>query len=168
MSPADEFQPPPEGTLIRLARQARGLSPEEAAELTPIRLRGGRWRQIEKGYERKEPLKLVRAPDLTLAHMAHTVGVSPDRLSEAGRSEAAEILSEILRAGAGETTATAPIASQEEELLRRVIAATAKELGLSADEAAEAFRRARKDIEESRPASEEPKGPQSSKRRDAG
>lgn len=97
MSSADELQPPPEASLIQLARKARGLSPEKAAELTPIRLRGGRWRQIENGYERKNPPKPVRAPDLTLAHMAHVVGVAPERLEEAGRGDAAEILREILR-----------------------------------------------------------------------
>lgn len=97
MSSADELQPPPEASLIRLARQARGLSPETAADLTPIRLRGGRWRQIENGYERKNPPKPVRAPDLTLAHMAQVVGVSPERLAEAGREDAAEILREIQR-----------------------------------------------------------------------
>lgn len=96
VSSVDELQPPPEAPLIRLARQARGLSPEKAADLTPIRLRGGRWRQIENGYERKNPPKPVRAPALTLAHMAHAVGVTPERLSEAGREDAAEILREIL------------------------------------------------------------------------
>ncbi|MFF5004650.1 hypothetical protein ACFY3G_17685 [Streptomyces phaeochromogenes] len=41
--------------------------------------------------------------------------------------------------------------SQEEEVLRRVIAATAKELGLTPSEADEAYRRARQDLEQSRP-----------------
>ncbi|QQM44970.1 helix-turn-helix domain-containing protein [Streptomyces liliifuscus] len=89
--------PRPEATLIRLARQARGLSPEAAAELTPIRLGGSRWREIEKGYKGKSARQDVRAPGLTLAHMAHAVGLSPERLDEAGRGDAAEILREILR-----------------------------------------------------------------------
>ncbi|MFR0354109.1 hypothetical protein [Streptomyces sediminimaris] len=88
-------QPPPEADLIRLARQARGLSPEEAADRTPVRIKGFRWRQIEKGWKGKpgasDPAK---APDKTLAHMAHTVGVSSARLAE-HRPEAAEILREI-------------------------------------------------------------------------
>jgi hypothetical protein len=98
VSPASEdLQPPPEASLIRLARMARGISPETAADLTPIRLKGGRWRHIERGYEPKKPPKPVRAPAVTLAHMAHVVGVSPERLSEVGRGDAAQILREILR-----------------------------------------------------------------------
>ncbi|MGW5477611.1 hypothetical protein [Streptomyces sp. NPDC004008] len=89
-------KPPPEADLIRLARQARGLSPEEAADRTPIRLGGFRWRQIENGFKGKSGSSPeVRAPDKTLAHMAHTVGVTPSRLIEAGRGAAAEILREI-------------------------------------------------------------------------
>jgi hypothetical protein len=71
------------------------LSPEKAAELTHIRLGGGRWRHIERGYQTKN--RPVRAPDKTLAHMAHVVGVSPERLGEVGREDAAEVLREILR-----------------------------------------------------------------------
>ncbi|MFJ8140616.1 hypothetical protein [Streptomyces sp. NPDC096013] len=89
--------PPPEAGLIRVARMARGLSPEAAALQTPIRLGGARWRHIERGYEPKRPPKKVRAPDTTLAHMAHVVGVSPDRLAEVGRETAAVVLREILR-----------------------------------------------------------------------
>jgi hypothetical protein len=87
--------PPPEGTLIRVAREARGLSPETAAEQTSIRLGGARWRQIERGYKGRG--QVVRAPARTLAHMAHLVGVTPERLREAGREDAAEVLEEILR-----------------------------------------------------------------------
>lgn len=97
-------KPAPEGELIRLARQARGLSPEEAADRTPIRIKGFRWRQIENGYKGKvgasDP---VRAPDKTLAHMAYTVGVTSARLVEVGREAAAEILREIQIQRAGET-----------------------------------------------------------------
>ncbi|MCI3271441.1 hypothetical protein [Streptomyces cylindrosporus] len=96
-------QPPPEADLIRLARQARGLSPEEAAEQTPVRIKGFRWRQIEKGFRGKVgESDRVAAPARTLAHMAYTVGVTPDRLTEAGRDDAANILREIQiqRAGA--------------------------------------------------------------------
>ncbi|MFM9473990.1 hypothetical protein ACKI1J_15770 [Streptomyces scabiei] len=92
----EAFQPPTEATLIRLARQARGLSPEAAAQLVPIRLGGSRWREIEKGFKGTERRE-VRAPDLTLAHMAHVVGVAPERLDSAGRTDAADILREILR-----------------------------------------------------------------------
>lgn len=97
-------KPAPEGELIRLARQARGLSPEEAADRTPIRIKGFRWRQIENGFKGKvgesDP---VRAPDKTLAHMAYTVGVTPKRLAEVGRDAAAQILREIQIQRAGES-----------------------------------------------------------------
>lgn len=88
-------QPPPEADLIRLARQARGLSPEEAADRTPIRIKGFRWRQIEKGWKGKPGASdPVSAPAKTVAHMAHTVGVASARLAEC-RPDAAEILREI-------------------------------------------------------------------------
>jgi hypothetical protein len=88
-------KPPPEADLIRLARQARGLSPEEAADRTPIRIKGFRWRQIEKGWKGKPGASdVAKAPDKTLAHMAHTVGVTSARLAE-HRPEAARILREI-------------------------------------------------------------------------
>jgi transcriptional regulator with XRE-family HTH domain len=93
--PHEAHQPPPEADLIRIARLARGLSPEKAAELTHIRLGGGRWRHIERGYQMKN--RPVRAPGKTLAHMAHVVGVTPERLAEVGREDAAEVLREILR-----------------------------------------------------------------------
>src|SRR2546426_821046 len=96
--------PAPEGELIRLARQARGLSPEEAADRTPIRIKRFRWLQIEKGYKGKvgesDP---VKALPKTLAHMAHTVAVTPRRLTEVGREDAAKILREILIQDAGRT-----------------------------------------------------------------
>ncbi|MFD9107179.1 hypothetical protein [Streptomyces bottropensis] len=113
----EAFQPPSEATLIRLARQARGLSPEAAAQLVPIRLGGSRWREIEKGFkgtERKE----VRAPALTLAHMAHVVGVAPERLDSAGRTDAADILREILRQEPSAPIAPAPYADLSDRLER--------------------------------------------------
>lgn len=98
-------QPPPEADLIRLARQARGLSPEEAADRTPVRIGGFRWRQIEKGFKGKVGAsERVIAPKKTLAHMAHTVSVSPARLTEAGREDAAAILREIQIQNAGATS----------------------------------------------------------------
>jgi hypothetical protein len=88
-------KPPPEGELIRLARQARGLSIEEAAEMTPVRIGRFRWRQIETGFKGKIGASArVHAPDKTLAHMAHTVGVLSARLAKF-RPEAAAILREI-------------------------------------------------------------------------
>jgi hypothetical protein len=98
--------PPPEAELIRLARQARGLSPEDAADRTPVRIGGFRWRQIENGYKGKSGASdPVKAPDKTLAHMAYTVGVTPSRLMEVGRDKAAEILREIQIQNAGQSGA---------------------------------------------------------------
>lgn len=94
--------PPPEAEIIRVARLARGISPETAAERTPVRLGGGRWRHIEQGYTRREPFTPTSAPAKTLAHMANVVGVEPEQLDGAGRADAAEILREIKRQEAAE------------------------------------------------------------------
>jgi hypothetical protein len=95
MAPDGPPKPPPEADLIRLARQARGLSPEEAADQTPVRIGGFRWRQIENGYKGKPGASdEVKGPDKTIAHMAHTVGVTSARLAEY-RPKAAAILREI-------------------------------------------------------------------------
>jgi len=88
-------QAPPEGRLIRLARRARGLSAEEAARRTKIKLGKSRWYHIEAGYESKD--KPVIAPPETLAHMAYVVGVTPEQLAGVGRQDAAEVLREIIR-----------------------------------------------------------------------
>ncbi|MFI1030777.1 hypothetical protein [Streptomyces sp. NPDC020951] len=118
-SPELEMKPPAEADLIRVARMARGISPETAAELTPIRLGGARWRHIERGYEPKRPPKRVRAPDKTLAHMARAVGVTPERLEEADRSVAADILREILRQEAeSEAAQDKPYADMSDRLER--------------------------------------------------
>jgi hypothetical protein len=94
-SPAPPPPPPTEAAAIRLAREAAGLSAETAAARMKSRIIGGsRWRQIEAGY-RKDSTKPVIAPRVTLAHMALVVGLSPERLDELGRSDAAEVLREI-------------------------------------------------------------------------
>lgn len=124
------MKPPSEADLIRVARLARGLSPEAAADLTPIRLGGARWRHIERGYEPKKPPKPVRAPDKTLAHMARVVGVTPERLEEVGRQTAGEILREILRQEVeGDQVQAKPYADMSDRLER-----TAWELPLPAEE----------------------------------
>lgn len=83
----DPKEPPAEAILIRRARKATGLSPERIVErLTRIKMSSRNWRQIEDGRF---------APDETLAHMAHAVHVTPERLAETGREEAAAILRAI-------------------------------------------------------------------------
>jgi hypothetical protein len=64
-----------------------------------IRFSGSRWRQIEAG-RRADSDQPVIAKDPTLAHMAHAVGVTSERLATAGRPEAAAILREIESADA--------------------------------------------------------------------
>lgn len=87
--------PPREATLIRLARQAARIKAPAAARKAGIST--ARWSQIENGYERRHgQYKPISASPPTLAHMAHAVGLTPDRLAEAGREDAAEILTEIL------------------------------------------------------------------------
>jgi helix-turn-helix protein len=88
--------PPPEAVLIRLAREAARIKAPAAAKSAGVSV--ARWSQIETGYEtRLGRYKPVRAPEGTLAHMAHAVGVGPERLEEAGRPDAAMVLREIQR-----------------------------------------------------------------------
>lgn len=103
-------QPPPpaEASLLRLAREAAGLSPEAAAARMKVKFSGSRWRQIEAGY-RADSSRQVVAPDRTLAQMAHAVGVSSERLKTAGRAEAAEILHEIERTAEAGRTEESPL-----------------------------------------------------------
>ena len=91
--------PPPEAVLIRRARLASKLSPEQAAPLTGV-IGARRWRQIEAGYAGK---RRSVAEDDILSHMAAVVGVTAEQLAEAGRAEAAEILREIQRRRAAST-----------------------------------------------------------------
>jgi transcriptional regulator with XRE-family HTH domain len=65
-----------------------------------------RWSQIENGYEtRGDGFKEVRGRRDTIAHMANAVGVSPERLEEAGRPDAARVLREIQRNAPAEPAA---------------------------------------------------------------
>lgn len=114
--------PPPEATLIRLVREAAGLSPESAAARMEIKFSGSRWRQIERGW-RKDTDTPVIAPDVTLAHMAFTVGIKSDRLAETGRGDAVEILRELERskAPAPEPAAEAGPLAELEEWQQKVI-----------------------------------------------
>jgi transcriptional regulator with XRE-family HTH domain len=98
----------PEGALLRLARQAAGLSIPEAVRLSGVSK--ARWSQVESGHEtRAGVIRPVQAKADTLARMARAVGVTPERLeSEGQRADAAEILREILRAPAERPLASVP------------------------------------------------------------
>lgn len=148
--------PPPEAALLRLAREAAGLSPETAAARTTVQLGGSRWRQIEAGYRggRTKPPVLVVAQDRTLAHMAYAVGISPERLAQVDRAGAAEILREIERSADIAHAPPAPPAQKPPRApqpypdLRARIIATALD-GLTPEEAEllleEELRRRRRD-----------------------
>jgi len=104
--------PPPAAVLIRLARKAAGLTVAEAARRASAASRRGistaRWSQVENGYEVRGGglARPVEAEAGMLAHMAHTAGVSPERLeSEGRRPDAAEILREIGRRHATDAAA---------------------------------------------------------------
>ena len=86
----------PEGPLIRLARQAAGLTIPDAVRRSGVSK--ARWSTVESGYESRdgEP-RLVKAKADTIARMARAVDLSPERLeSEGERADAAQILREIL------------------------------------------------------------------------
>ncbi|MFB7596952.1 hypothetical protein [Streptomyces sp. NPDC056160] len=92
-----EHSPPSYGALIRLAREAQGISPETAAARMPYQFSGSSWRQIEAGYRgRGANRKPVTGKASTVAAMASTVGITSDRLEE-HHPEAAEVLREMER-----------------------------------------------------------------------
>src|SRR5580700_9701840 len=100
MTPGEQpVTPPPEAVLIRLVRQAAGITVDAAAARAGISK--ARWTQVETGREkRKDGYHPAVAPAGTLARMARAVpGVTPERLEEAGRPDAAEVLREIIHLG---------------------------------------------------------------------
>jgi hypothetical protein len=90
-----EHGPPAYGTLIKIAREAEGISPETAAARMPHKFSGSSWRQIEAGWRGTgDNRKRVPGRASTVAAMARTVGITSDRLSE-HHPEAAVILREM-------------------------------------------------------------------------
>ncbi|MEU5640000.1 helix-turn-helix domain-containing protein [Streptomyces milbemycinicus] len=87
-------EPPPEAVLIKKALKRNRISGREAARRAGIS--DARWRQIVSGYQTVSGSHIpVRAPDETLARMAHVAGVTADELGQAGREAAAEALEEL-------------------------------------------------------------------------
>jgi transcriptional regulator with XRE-family HTH domain len=91
--------PPPTawGKLIRLRREAMGLSIPAAAKRAGVSRYT--WRNIEIGYQVLSGGRGVTgAPgkDGTVAHMADVVGISPERLHSLGRPDAADVLRTII------------------------------------------------------------------------
>lgn len=92
----DKPAPPPEAVLLRRARLAAGMKMPEVARAAGISK--ARLSQIENGFERRlGSYRPVRGGDGTIAHLAAAVGISPSRLREAGRADAAAVLEEIER-----------------------------------------------------------------------
>jgi hypothetical protein len=91
--------PPPEARLIKAAREAIGLSASKAALQTKGIVSAVYWRDVERGTggRRGERVK-VRGSARVIAHMAHAVGITPERIESDGeRPDAAKILREIIR-----------------------------------------------------------------------
>lgn len=87
--------PPSYGALIKVAREAQGISPETAAGRMPARFSGSSWRQIEAGWRgRGDARKRVPGKPSTVAAMAHTVGITAERLAP-HYPEAGAILKEM-------------------------------------------------------------------------
>ena len=134
--------PPPWGALITGALRTAGLSAREAARRAGIS--EGRWRQITSGYQVVSAgvYAPVRGPAATLARMASVAGVTPARLEQAGRADAAAIL-----AASSATDASEAILQRVREMntdqARELLAAIAVQLGvtLAADNGAEPERR---------------------------
>lgn len=122
----------PEGELLRHARRRREspISTRQAAEATP-RVSPGWWQQIEKGYRsagRGQRVEVV-APAETLARMARAVGVTPDELVKADRSDAADALRDMQPAPAvaGDTDevwerlAALDVSSEDRDTIARML-----------------------------------------------
>lgn len=104
--------PPPEARLIRIAREATGMTMADAARATNGKVSAAYWRDVERGYGGRRGVRATaRASDRILAQMASAVGISPERLETDGcRPEAARILREILRPGSKAARASGPLA----------------------------------------------------------
>jgi len=95
---------PPEADLIRIARQASGLTMAAAAKAAKAIDPAGEgisapyWRSIEanKGGRRSKAI-IPHVSDEKLALMARVVGVTPRQLADVGRDDAARVLAEMLR-----------------------------------------------------------------------
>ncbi|MGW6292423.1 helix-turn-helix domain-containing protein [Streptomyces sp. NPDC055058] len=118
-----EHSPPGHGTLIRLAREAKGWSPETAAAHMPYKFSGSSWRNTEAGYRGRGAKRIsVPGKPATVAAMAHTVGVTADRLEE-HNPEAAEILREIERQETQSATLPDTLSSAPPHVRRMIEAA---------------------------------------------
>lgn len=97
--PDDDAPPPPTawGRMIRVAREARRLSIPQAAARAGVSR--DNWGHVERGYQHlgARGTREARGNADTVAAMAHAVGITPERLAESGRPDAAEVLAEMVR-----------------------------------------------------------------------
>lgn len=152
--------PPDYGQLIKIAREAKGWSPETAAANMPFKFSGSSWRQIEAGFRGTGAnRKRVPGKPSTVAAMARTVGVTADRLTE-HHAEAGAIvremeLQETQQASMPEALRSAPphvrrmIDAALEDVDPRDIPAVLREM--ASDYEADLKRRARKAAQPQRP-----------------
>lgn len=78
----------PEGAAIAAALRTSRMSQREAA--TRAGISEARWRHIVSGYRPEAGHRIpVRGPAETVARMARVVGITPEKLEEVGRHDAA-------------------------------------------------------------------------------
>lgn len=94
---ADLPQPPTAGRVLRVAREALGLSSPAVATATGVSK--ATISNIENGYQVREGGRRVAVTGKagTVARLAAYLGVTPAQLTDAGRADASEVLQEILR-----------------------------------------------------------------------
>lgn len=86
------------GRMIRIAREAAIPRLSVPAAARKAKISKETWGNVERGYQLdRNGYRPVAGTPSTVAHMAHVVGLTADRLTEAGNPEAAEILAEIRR-----------------------------------------------------------------------
>lgn len=89
---------PPEGALLELARKRHRPKKSVPAMAALAGMSETRWRQIEKGYLTPSAgtYAPVRAPAETLARMAYAAHVTPDKLREVDRADAADAYERLM------------------------------------------------------------------------
>jgi transcriptional regulator with XRE-family HTH domain len=100
----DTHPAPPEAEIIKLAREAAGMTIQAAAERSRALDPEGHgvsavyWGNIERGTGGRRGRRVpARASAMKLALMAGTVGAEPGQLAGVGREDAARVLAEMRR-----------------------------------------------------------------------
>ena len=87
--------PTPEGVAVGAATKASGRSIRSLA--TEAGISDTRWRHIVNGWQRAPDGRAVavKAPARTLASIAHVLHMTPEQLTDVGRPDAADVLTEL-------------------------------------------------------------------------